>query len=260
MEKIRYSLASDSWDSKEFKAIKRVLKSRKYSMGIEVRELEKKFASFFGSKYCVMSNSGSSANLIGIAALVLSGRLSKGDEVIVPAVSWSTTYFPLQQYGLKVKFVDIDIETLNINLNSLKKAISEKTKMILAVNLLGNNNDFNKINEIIKNKNILLFEDNCESMGSKYNDKYSGTFGLIGTFSSFYSHHIATMEGGYSLTNDFELYEYMKAIRAHGWTRDLSKNSKLYNKTNNDFYEKFNFILPGYNLRPLELEAAIIQR
>jgi CDP-6-deoxy-D-xylo-4-hexulose-3-dehydrase len=225
-------------------------------MGSEVEKLEKKFAKLFGSKYCVMSNSGSSANLLGIAALVLSGRLSKGDEVIVPAVSWSTTYFPLQQYGLKVKFVDIDLNTLNYNLEELNDSISADTKMIMLVNLLGNNNDFDKVQNLCIRNNIILFEDNCEAMGSSYQGKKSGTFGIIGTYSSFFSHHIATMEGGYSLTNDFELYEYMKSIRAHGWTRNLSSKSPLYKKTSR-FYDKYNFVLPGYNLRPLEIEAAI---
>jgi CDP-6-deoxy-D-xylo-4-hexulose-3-dehydrase len=255
--KYKYKLSSNTWNQKEIDAINRVVISQNFTMGKEVLNLEKKFANYFGARYCVMSNSGSSANLLGIASLIYSGKLKKGDEVIVPAVSWSTTYFPLLQYGLKVKFVDIDIDSLNFNLNDLKQAISNQTRMILLVNLLGNNNDFSKISEIIKGKNIILFEDNCESMGSTYSNKYSGTFGIIGTFSSFYSHHIATMEGGYSLTNDFGLYEYMKTIRAHGWTRNLSKNSPLYTKSSDPFYEKFNFILPGYNLRPLEMEAAI---
>jgi CDP-4-dehydro-6-deoxyglucose reductase, E1 len=254
---MKYSLACDSWDEKEYKAINRVISSGNFSMGKEVIKMEEKFAEFFGAQYCVMSNSGSSANLIGIAALIFSKKLSKGDEVIVPAVSWSTTYFPLQQYGLKVKFVDIDLETLNFDLNALSSAINKKTKMILAVNLLGNNNDFDKIKKLIEDKDIILFEDNCESMGSEYNNKKSGTFGIIGTYSSFFSHHIATMEGGYSVTDDFELYEFMKVVRAHGWTRNISKDSTLYKKSDDDFYEKYNFILPGYNLRPLEIEAAI---
>jgi CDP-6-deoxy-D-xylo-4-hexulose-3-dehydrase len=258
-KKIEFKLASDSWDDKEIEAINRVVKSRKFSMGEEVSKLEAQFANYFGSKYCVMSNSGSSANLLAIAALVLSKKINVGDEVIVPAVSWSTTYFPLQQYGLKLKFVDVNLETLNYDVDILAEAITSETKLIVLVNLLGNNNDFDEIMNLISDKKIILFEDNCESMGSSYQGKMSGTFGVIGTFSSFYSHHIATMEGGYSITNDYDLYEYMKSLRAHGWTRDLSENSNLYKKDKNNFYEKFNFILPGYNLRPLEIEAAIAQ-
>jgi CDP-6-deoxy-D-xylo-4-hexulose-3-dehydrase len=257
MEKMKYSLACDTWNKEEYDAIQEVVDSGKFSMGEKVKELEEMFAKYFNVKYCVMSNSGSSANLLAIAALVYSNRLQQGDEVIVPAVSWSTTYHPLQQYGLKVKFVDIDLDTLNYDLIALSKAISTKTKMIMVVNLLGNNNDFNYIRKLCEDNNIFFIEDNCESMGSQFNNKYSGTFGLLGTFSSFYSHHIATMEGGYTVTNNKELYDIMLSVRAHGWTRNLDFNSKIYTKNKDSFYEQFNFILPGYNLRPLEIEAAI---
>ncbi len=125
------------------------------------------------------------------------------------------------------------------------------------MNLLGNPNDFSSLMEICERNNLLLIEDNCESMGAEYNSKKTGTFGILGTFSSFYSHHICTMEGGVTVTNDEELYHYMLAIRAHGWTRQLPKKSKLHVKNENPFYESFQFILPGYNLRPLEMEAAV---
>lgn len=254
---MKYKLASDFWDEREYKAIDRVLKSGIFTMGQEVEELEEKFAKIFGTKYCIMSNSGSSANLLAVAALIFSEKLSRGDEVIVPAVSWSTTYHPLQQYGLKLRFVDIDIETLNYNVSDLEKAITSKTKMIMVVNLLGNNNDFEKIEQICSNNKIFFMEDNCESMGSKFNNKFSGTFGILGTFSSFYSHHIATMEGGYTVTDNEDLYYFMKSLRAHGWTRGIKDDWSFYKKESDDFYEKFNFILPGYNLRPLEIEAAL---
>ncbi len=253
----RYPLAKDTWDNEEIEAINEVIRSKRYTMGPKVREFEQKFADYFGSKYAVMVNSGSSANLLAVASLVYSGRLNRGDEVIVPAVSWSTTYFPLYQLGLKLKFVDIDIETLNISLNKLQTALSEKTRAIFAVNLLGNPNDFEEIQSIISNRDIILLEDNCESMGAKFHDKYTGTFGLLGTYSTFYSHHICTMEGGMVVTNDEELYHYMLSIRAHGWTRDIPKDSKIYSKRDDEFYELFNFVMPGFNMRPLEMEAAI---
>jgi len=241
----RYPLAKDTWDNDEIGAINEVIKSKRYTMGPKVREFEQRFAEYFGSKYAVMVNSGSSANLLAIASLVYSGRLNRGDEVIVPAVSWSTTYFPLYQLGLKLKFVDIDIETLNMNLSELQNAISEKTKAIFAVNLLGNPNDFEKMQNIISGKNIVLLEDNCESMGARFHGRYTGTFGLLGTYSTFYSHHICTMEGGVVVKNDGELYHYMLSIRAHGWTRDIPKDSKIYSKRDDEFHELFNFIMPG---------------
>lgn len=252
-----YRLSDDTWDSKELEAISRVIKSNRFSMGKEVKEFECDFSKKVGSKYAVMSNSGSSANLLAIASLIYSGRLSKGDEVLVPAVSWSTTYFPLSQHDLKLKFVDINKDTLNIDVEQLESAISEKTKAIFAVNLLGNPNDYDKIIEICEKYDLIMIEDNCEALGGKYATKELGTFGLLGTYSTFYSHHICTMEGGVTVTNDEELYHYLLSIRAHGWTRNLPENSKIYNKSNDEFYESFNFIMPGYNLRPLEMEGAI---
>ena len=254
---IRYSLSNDTWDEKEIAAINRVIASNKYSMGAEVATYEKAFAEKFGAKYAVMSNSGSSANLLAVAALVYSGRLHKGDEVIVPAVSWSTTYFPLEQHGLKLRLVDIDLSTLDIALNKIEEAITPTTKAVFAVNLLGNIVDYNKLSEICEKHNLFFFEDNCESMGATLNGKKAGTFGLLGTYSTFYSHHLATMEGGVTVTDNEELYHYMLSIRAHGWTRNLPKTSSLYTKNDDDFYESFQFIMPGYNLRPLEMEAAI---
>ena len=254
---MEYKLSDDTWGKEEIDAIQEVIKSNRFTMGEKTKEFEERFAQYFGSRFAVMVNSGSSANLLAIASLVYSGKLQKGDEIIVPAVSWSTTYYPLFQHDLKLKFVDIDLESLNINIDKIENAISSKTKAIFAVNLLGNPNDFDRIKKICKNHDLLLIEDNCESLGAKYKNKYCGTFGLLGTFSTFFSHHICTMEGGVVVTDDEELYHYMLSIRAHGWTRNLPENSKLYKKSLNSFYESFNFILPGYNLRPLEMEAAI---
>ena len=207
---MQYKLATSTWDNKEIEAIQKVVDSDIYSMSKCVEQYESEFASYFGSKYAVMTSSGSTANLIMTAALFFrkQNKLLRGDEIIVPAVSWSTTYFPLQQYGLKVKFVDIDLRTLNYDLVALEEAISDSTKAIMVVNLLGNPNDFNEINRIIGNRDILVLEDNCESMGATFQGKQCGTFGLMGSFSSFFSHHIATMEGGMVLTDDEECYQF----------------------------------------------------
>lgn len=257
---IEYPLASSTWADEEYAAIDRVVKSGLYTMGKEVSSFELEFADYIGSRYAVMVNSGSSANLLMIASMYFCTpqRLKAGDEVIVSAVSWSTTYSPLQQFGLKLKFVDIDEKTLNINLSDLEAAITEKTRAILAVNLLGNPNDFTKLKQIIGGREILLLEDNCESLGAVFGNKKAGTFGLAGTFSSFFSHHISTMEGGVIVTNDEELYHIMLCLRAHGWTRDLPQTNKVCGtKSDNPFEESFRFVLPGYNLRPLELSGAI---
>lgn len=256
---MEYKLASSTWGKEEIDAIQDVIVSDKYSMDVKVEKYESEFADFFGSKYAVMCSSGSTANLIMTAALFYSKnpKLNSGDEIIVPAVSWSTTYFPLQQYGLRLKFVDIDINTLNYNLEDLENAISGKTKAVMVVNLLGNPNDFDRITEIIGKRDIVMIEDNCESMGAKYNGKFAGTFGLMGTFSSFFSHHIATMEGGMVVTDDEEFYHILLCLRAHGWTRNLPDKNHINNKSENWFDETFKFVLPGYNVRPLEMSGAI---
>ena len=256
---MKYELASTSWDEKEIEAIQRVIKKNNYTMGEDVKQFEADFAKFTGNKYCVMVNSGSSANLLAIAAMFLKKEnpLKRGDEVIVPAVSWATTYYPLYQYGLKLKFVDVDKDTLNFDLNELKKAITDKTRLIFAVNLLGNPNDYDVINELIKDKNIYLLEDNCESLGGIYKGKQLGSIGLMGTYSTFFSHHMATMEGGLVGTDDEELYHILLSIRSHGWTRHLPETNKLCTKSKNAFDESFRFILPGYNVRPIEMMGAI---
>ena len=256
----KYPLASSTWDEKELEAIQEVIKSDNFTMGAKVKEFEKDIASFHHVNYAVMVNSGSSANLLAVAALFYTknSKLKRGDEVIVPAVSWSTSYYPFHQYGLKMKFVDIDLETLNYDLSQLEEAINEKTKLILAVNLLGNPNDFKAIQDLIKGKDIILLEDNCESLGAIFNGQYTGTFGLMGTFSSFFSHHISTMEGGIILTNDEEIYHILLSLRSHGWTRHLPKENKLTGTKSDDWFsESFKFVLPGYNVRPLEMSGAI---
>lgn len=258
----KYPLATSSWDEAEYKAIQRVVDSGMFSMGLEVQAFEKDFANYIGSKYAVMSNSGSSANLLMVAALFYTKNnpLKAGDEVIVPAVSWSTTYYPLYQYGLKLKFVDIDLETLNYDMDQLADAIADKTRLIMVVNLLGNPNDFDRINALTKGKDIRVIEDNCESMGAEFNGKKAGTFGVMGSFSAFFSHHISTMEGGITVTDDEELYHIMLSLRAHGWTRNLPKfNHVCGEKSDDPFKESFRFVLPGYNLRPLEMSGAIGQ-
>lgn len=256
---MNYPLATSTWDEKELAAIQSVIDKDMYTMGDSVRQFEEDFSKFLNKKYCVMVSSGSTANLIATAALFYTKKpkLKRGDEVIVPAVSWSTTYYPLYQYGLKLKFVDIDLETLNYDLQALESAVTDNTKMIMAVNLLGNPNDFDAIKKIINGRNIILLEDNCESMGAEYKGKQTGTFGIMGTFSTFFSHHMATMEGGFVTTDDEELYHILLSLRAHGWTRNLPKENRVSNKSDDWFEESFRFVLPGYNVRPVEMSGAI---
>jgi CDP-6-deoxy-D-xylo-4-hexulose-3-dehydrase len=258
----RFPLATSTWDQAEQDALQRVIASDRFTMGPEVAAFESRFADYFGTKFAVMVNSGSSANLIMAAALAYTSnpdlKLNPGDEVIVPAVSWSTTYYPLHQYGLKMVFVDVDPETLNYDLEALADAVTDRTRALMVVNLLGNPNDFDAIAKITQGRGIVMIEDNCESMGATFGGKQCGTFGVMGSFSTFFSHHISTMEGGVVVTDDEELYHVMLSLRAHGWTRNLpDQNHVTGSKSDDPFEESFRFVLPGYNLRPLEMSGAL---
>jgi CDP-6-deoxy-D-xylo-4-hexulose-3-dehydrase len=254
-----YELTAPTWGPEEIAAAKRVIDSGMYTMGVYVRRFEQAFASYFGVRHAIMVNSGSSANLIAIAALFFKQDrpLRRGDEVIVPAVSWATTYHPLQQYGLRLRFVDIDLATLNIDVTRLDAALTQKTRAIVAVSILGNPAPMDVIRTFADRHGLYLLEDNCESMDAEIGGRKTGSFGHLNTFSLFYSHHISTMEGGVVLTDDVELAELCRCIRAHGWTRDLAEESPLYRRSESDHFEAYRFILPGYNLRPLEIEAAV---
>jgi len=254
-----YSLASSSWGPEELKAIQRVVDSGMFTMGENVKAFERDFAKYFGTKYGVMVNSGSSANLVAVASLFYKKDrpLKRGDEVIVPAISWSTTYHPLQQYGLRLKFIDVELDTLNIDVSKIEAAIGPRTRMILAVSILGNPAAVDVMKKIADKHGLYFMEDNCESMDAEIAGRKTGTFGILNTFSSFFSHHISTMEGGMVLTDDEELFHILLAMRNHGWTRDLPEGSPVFEKRDDDFYEAYRFILPGYNVRPIELSGAI---
>ena len=232
-------------------------------MNKEVFAFENQFAKYIGTKHAKMVNSGSSANLLMIASAILSPNidLNPGDKVIVPAVSWSTTYFPLQQYGIKLIFVDVELETLNIDIKKVKKAIKNINgiKGILTVNLLGNPSNLEELKQVSEEEKIILFEDNCESFGASLNNKFCGTWGEMGTFSFFYSHHLQTMEGGMIVTDSDEISQYIDSLRAHGWIRTLPKNNYICDKTGDPFEDSFKFVLPGYSVRPLEMSGAIGQ-
>lgn len=211
-------------------------------MGEKTSSFEKAYAEYTNSKYCVAVNSGSSANLLMTAALSL--RQGVG-EVIVPAVAWVTSYSPFVQCGWKLKFVDIDRDTLNYDIKSLKSAYVGH-ELILAVNLLGNPNAYSEF------PSMVVLEDNCESMGAEYAGMRTGNFGLMASHSTFFSHHICTMEGGMITTDDEFYYEMLLCLRSHGWTRHLPKGNKHGIEP-----KQFEFIYPGYNVRPTEIQCSV---
>jgi CDP-6-deoxy-D-xylo-4-hexulose-3-dehydrase len=215
---MKYPLAFSTWGKEEVEAIQKVIDTDMYTMGKHVKQFEQEFADLFNSPNAVMVNSGSSANLLMLSLLKWKYKL-KGD-IIVPVVGWATTYFPIAQNDFKINFVDVDPNTWNIDVNKIEQAITPNTCAIMPVNLLGNTCDYDAIIKICEKHNLMLIEDNCESMGSKFNGQYTGTFGLAGSFSFFFSHHIQTMEGGMVLCKNKEDADYLRSMRAHGWVRD----------------------------------------
>ncbi len=248
-EKNIYQLSPNSFSNKDVIEGIKVLLSKRITMGEITKKFEREFAKFIGSKYALMVNSGSSANLLATFAMInpiKKNRLKTGDECLVPSLCWSTSLWPIVQAGLKPKFVDVDPKTLNISLKDLEKKISKKTKAIMLVHVLGNSTNMKKLKKITNKYKIKIIEDTCESLGSKFNRKYLGNFGDFGTYSFYYSHQITAGEGGMIICNDKKNYKIIHSLRAHGWDRGLNNNKN-----------NFNFINSGFNLRPTEVSAAI---
>ncbi len=221
-------------------------------------EFENKWSEWIGAKYSVFLNSGSSANLAAIYALILSKRL-KNNKIIVPAVSWVTTVAPAIQLGLEPILCDCNNENLGLSITHLKKLIEfEKPSALILVHVLGFANDMTEIMELCHENDILVIEDTCESLGTTYDDKKLGTIGDMGTFSLYFGHHASTIEGGIVSTNDEDLYHLLLMIRSHGWDRDLpeSKVKELREKYKvPEFRGLYSFYIPGFNLRSTDLQA-----
>jgi len=256
---MKFPLGQNVHDSNDIIEMVKTLLTENFTMGEQVNEFEKIFAEYIGAKHALMVNSGSSANLIALSTLSnykCANRLMPGDEVLVPALCWSTSVFPIIQSNLTPIFVDVDSKTLNINLEDLENKITNKTKAIMLVHVLGNSTNMEKLMNIVNRYNLLLIEDTCESLGSKYKTKYLGTFGDIGTYSFYYSHHLTTMEGGMVVCNNDESYELMKCLRAHGWSRNLTNKEEIQ-KQYPDLDPRFTFVNLGYNVRPMEIQASM---
>jgi CDP-6-deoxy-D-xylo-4-hexulose-3-dehydrase len=254
---MQYNLTSFEFGDEDFKRLEDIFSSGKLTMGCVTRKFEEELAKFHDRKYAVMVNSGSSANLLMISVLVNSGRLAKGDKVLVPAVSWSTTFFPITQLGLVPVFCDVDLSTFCLSEKVVADAINaEKISAVLNVSLLGYFAHSKKIEQLCCKNNIIYIEDCCESFGSISGDAKAGSLGEIATLSFFYSHQLPAIEGGCLLTDDDELYDYALSMRAHGWTRDIESDKYLQIESD-PFKRSFRFVLPGYCLRPIEFTASL---
>ena len=255
----KYPLLSDAFSKSDINCGLKVLSSKHITMSKITRNFEKQFAKKLGCKYALMTNSGSSANLLAVSAIInpmFKNKLRPGDEVLIPAVCWSTSLWPIIQNNLKPVFVDVELDTFNISIKDLKKKITSKTKAIMCIHVLGTSANLSQIKKIANKKNIVLIEDTCESLGAKFNNKFLGTFGDFGTFSFYYSHQITSGEGGMIVCNNTQNYNIIKSLRSHGWSRETNFHNFYKNKFKK-IDDRFLFINSGYNVRPTDIQAAI---
>jgi len=228
------------------------------TMGKKVANFEQLFAKYLGIKNATMVNSGSSANLVALSILtnpVLRDKIRAGSEIITPATTWTTTVYPIANVNCKPVLVDVDLDTFNISIEGIEKAITDKTKAIMPVHLLGNPCYIEEIMEIAEKHDLYVIEDTCESHGAEVKGKKVGTFGDMGTFSFFFSHHISTIEGGMIVTNEEEYDELSRALRVFGWARNM-KRFEEYAQNHKDIDKRFLFVNIGFNFRPTEIQGA----
>jgi CDP-4-dehydro-6-deoxyglucose reductase, E1 len=253
---VRLPLHVPSFGADEVNEAIGCLLSTRVTMGEKVRRFETLWAEYLGVAEAVMVNSGSSANLVAAAALVnpaFPRPLAPGDEVIVPAVAWSTTYYPLVNVGLVPVLVDVDLDTFTIDPAAAARAVGPRTRALMIVHLLGNACDMRALGALAARHELVMVEDTCEAHGARFEGKMVGTFGAMGTFSFYFSHHISTIEGGMVVTDDSGLADLARMLRAHGWTRDVKHKPRIENAP---IDERFLFVNLGYNLRPMELQGA----
>lgn len=244
------------------KLVEFIKKAEFLSFGKECEKFEKKFARFQNRKYCIFVNSGSSANLALIQALLNIGKIKKGDKVGFSSLTWSTNVMPLIQLGLEAVPIDVEIDTLNISSIKLKETLRKhKIRMLFITNLLGFTHDIDEIKKICDKEKIVLIEDNCEALGTIYKGKKLGNFGLASTFSFYVGHHMSTIEGGAICTDNSTLAAQLRIVRAHGWDRNLTENRQIKMRdkfrVNSTFYSRYTFYDLGFNLRPTEINGFI---
>jgi CDP-6-deoxy-D-xylo-4-hexulose-3-dehydrase len=259
----RLPLTTNLLGKEEISAAKAVLDSGSLTMGKLCEQFERAFAGYLGVDHAVMVNSGSSANLLALFALANpllapkgKRRLQPGDEVIVPALSWSTSIWPVLQVGAVPVFVDCDPETLQLDPPAITAAVTPKTAAIVVVHVLGGACNVAEIGALAMEKGLWLIEDTCESLGVEWDGRKVGSFGDVGTFSFYFSHHITTIEGGMVTTNDAKLADLLRSMRSHGWARSMSNAADIA-KQHPDIDPRFLFVTSGFNLRPTEINAAI---
>ena len=252
------SLSTPTFGADEVMEVLDSLLSTEVTMGRKVKEFEERFAEYIGVRHAIMVNSGSSANLLALTMLTdpqLEGRIKPGDEIITPAVTWASTVYPIIQVGAIPVLVDVELETVNMGLAQLEAALTPLTRGIMLVHLLGKPCPMDTIMEFARAHNLFVIEDCCEAHGAEFGNRRVGSFGHLGTYSFYFSHHITTIEGGMIVTNDDDLAESARALRAFGWVRDL-KNRQTLALENPKIDDRFLFVSLGFNVRPTEIQGA----
>ncbi len=236
------------------------------SIGPECAGFERQFSTWQGRKYTVLYNSGSSANLALIQALINLGRIKPPDKAAFSAITWATNVMPLIQLGLCPTPIDIELNTLNVSSQKFADALTQHPdiKLLFLTNLLGFCGDIDRIKRVCDKQGIILIEDNCESLGTVYQGVKLGNWSLASTFSFFVGHHMSTIEGGAVCTDDAELARMLTLVRAHGWDRNLEpehkQNIRAEHQIPDDFFANFTFYTLGYNLRPTEITGFLGQQ
>jgi CDP-6-deoxy-D-xylo-4-hexulose-3-dehydrase len=246
-------ISPNVWTDEERNAVKAVVDSNHVTIGPQTAAFEKEFEAYHDTMHMAVAvNSGSSANLL--AASVIAQADSRRGTWIVPAVGWATTYAPLYQLGYKMHVVDIDA-TLNMDTQQVAHALATIPDVcgIMVVNVLGTPADLPALRKLADEYKIWFLEDNCESLGAAVGGAYAGTWGDLSTFSFFWSHHITTGEGGMVLARNPYLYGLARSMRSHGWTRGVAN---MVGGTPDPRYAPFDFVVPGYNFRMMDTQAA----
>jgi CDP-6-deoxy-D-xylo-4-hexulose-3-dehydrase len=267
--KYRVPLAYNTMGEAEISRAEDVLRTGMLTQGAEVERFEAMLADYAGVKHAILVNSGSSANLVAIEAIaylsrlkpeLTGGEMSSGDEVIIQGLNWPSTIKPILNQGLQPVFCDIGADSLNATVAAIDAVRTPKTRMVIAVPILGNPQELDAVRAYCEEQRLVLFEDACESLGAvTESGRPVGSLGIASALSFYFSHHITTIEGGAILTNCSELADLCYALRSHGWTRHLKLQKFTWPSSSEGIDDRFCFVLPGYNVRSTELNAVIGQ-